>query len=271
MIRSGQVTINGALCETLATQVEPSDVVKVGNRVLHSAAPMTLLLHKPPGFVCTASDTHDRRTVFDLVPPEFPRLFHVGRLDKESEGLLILTNDGSLALKLTHPRFKVEKEYEVVLDQPFDFNKVERLLHGMRLQEGWAKAEEVHRIASHKLKVVLRQGMKRQIRLMFYELGYEVSKLTRVRIGPIKMAGMPAGHWRALTQKEIEELLAGAEAGAAEGDDRSPQDQPEKKDVENAGPTGRDQENRNDRPREQRPEREDRPYSGNRSDRPERP
>jgi len=221
LIRSGQVTINGVLCDNLATQIAPTDVVKVGNRVLRSAAPMTLLLHKPAGFVCTASDTHERRTIFDLLPPDFPRLFHVGRLDKESEGLLILTNDGALSLKLTHPRYKVEKEYEVVLDRPFDFAKVDRLLHGIHLEEGWAKAEAVHRLSASKLKVILRQGMKRQIRLMFYELGFEVVKLTRIRIGNLHLKDMPAAHWRALSKVEIESLLAHAEKTAAE-----PEEQP---------------------------------------------
>ena len=150
LIRTGQVTINGVLCENLATKVEPSDVVKVGQRVLKSAAPMTLLMHKPPGFLCTASDTHDRQTIFDLLPAHFPRLFHVGRLDRDSEGLLLLTNDGDLALKLTHPRYKVEKEYEAVLDKPFDFELAAKLLHGISLEEGWAKAEEVHKLGPNR-------------------------------------------------------------------------------------------------------------------------
>lgn len=208
LILSGQVTINGVVRDQLATAVGPNDVVKVGNRVLHAAAPVTILLHKPPGFICTASDTHNRQTVFNLLPPHFPRLFHVGRLDRESEGLLILTNDGSLSLKLTHPRYKVDKEYEVVLDQPFDFERAPKLLHGISLEEGWAKAEEVHRLAANKLKVILRQGMKRQIRLMFHALGYEVKKLVRVRIGNLAIGHLPPGAWRALTQKEIDALLA---------------------------------------------------------------
>ena len=217
LIRTGQVTINGVLCENLATSVEPTDVVKVGQRVLHSAATVTLLLHKPPGFICTASDTHDRQTVFDLLPPNFPRLFHVGRLDMESEGLLLLTNDGELALKLTHPRYKVEKEYEVVLNRAFDFELTPKLLHGISLEEGWAKAESVFKLAANKVKVVLRQGMKRQIRLMFYALGYEVKKLTRVRIGPIHIQSMPPASWRVLPQKEIEALLAaGVQADTGE-------------------------------------------------------
>ena len=220
LIRTGQVTINGDLCETLATTVSPNDVVKVGSHVLHTAAPTTLLLHKPPGFLCTASDTHERRTIFELLPPNFPRLFHVGRLDRESEGLLLLTNDGELSLKLTHPRYKVEKEYEVVLDRAFDFELATKLLHGIALEEGWAKAESVHKLGSTKLKVVLKQGMKRQIRLMFFALGYEVKRLVRVRIGPLQMQNMPPGSWRVLTQKEIDALLAEGAKSAAEPAER---------------------------------------------------
>jgi len=221
LIRTGQVSINGVLCESLATTVEPSDVVKLGNRVLRTAAPVTLLLNKPPGFLCTAADTHERQTVFDLLPPNFTRLFHVGRLDRDSEGLLILTNDGSLALKLTHPRYKVDKEYEVVLDHFFDFELASKLLHGMNLEDGWAKAESVFKLGNNKLKVVLRQGMKRQIRLMFFALGYEVKRLVRTRIGPVEIQNMPSGSWRVLTQKEIDSLLAeGAKAAAAASAER---------------------------------------------------
>lgn len=221
MIRTGQVTVNGVTCDNLATTVEPNDVVKLGNRVLRTSAPVTLILNKPVGFLCTAADTHARQTIFDLLPPNFPRLFHVGRLDRESEGLLIVTNDGDLALKLTHPKYKVEKEYEVVLDHAFDFELASKLLHGISLEDGWAKMESVHRLGSNKVKVVLRQGMKRQIRLMFYALGYEVVKLNRVRIGPIELQKMPLGSWRVLTQKEIDSLLAeGAKTSAVESGER---------------------------------------------------
>ena len=229
LIRTGQVKVNGAVCANLATTVQPTDIVKVGSRVLHSAAPVTVLLHKPPGFLCSASDPHARRTIFDLLPPNYPRLFHVGRLDRESEGLILLTNDGTLSLKLTHPRYKVEKEYEVVLNKAFDFELVSKLLHGMSLEEGWAKAESVHRLAANKLKVILRQGMKRQIRLMFYELGYEVVKLVRVRIGPIEIGTMPPGSWRVLPQKEIDALLAaGAQSAQSEETPRAPRRAPKR-------------------------------------------
>jgi len=221
LIRTGQVTVNGVLCETLATTVSPTDVVKVSNHVLHTVASATILLHKPPGFLCTASDTHERRTIFELLPPNFPRLFHVGRLDRESEGLLLLTNDGDLSLKLTHPKYKVEKEYEVVLDRAFDFELTTKLLNGMSIEGGWAKAESVYKLGSTKLKVILKQGLKRQIRLMFYALGYEVKRLVRVRIGPLQMQNMPSGSWRVLTQKEIDALLAeGAKAAAEDSAER---------------------------------------------------
>ncbi len=215
LIQGGNVTLNGVVVTDLATRVGPEDVVKLGNRVLHAAASSTLVLHKPPGYLCTASDTHGRRTIFDLLPPNHQRVFHVGRLDKESEGLLILTNDGDLSLKLTHPRYKVDKEYEVVLDQTFDFEQSAKLLRGITLEEGWAKAEAVHRLARNKLKVVLRQGMKRQIRLMFHHLGYEVVKLTRTRIGPVRLENLPPGAWRVLTREEIAELVAAGKVAAA--------------------------------------------------------
>lgn len=222
LILAGQVSVNGVVCTELATQVEETDVVKVGNRVLHSAPTRTLLIHKPRGFVTTTSDEKDRRTVFDLLPPNSPRLFHVGRLDMESEGLLILTNDGDLSLKLTHPRYRMEKEYEVVLDRPFDFELSARLLHGVNTPEGWAKAESVHRLGANKVKMVLTQGLKRQIRMMFYELGYEVERLIRTRIGTLKIDNLPPAAWRVLTRKDIETLLAsGGEAPPRQRTDRS--------------------------------------------------
>ncbi|XHR29433.1 MAG: pseudouridine synthase [Chthoniobacteraceae bacterium] len=220
LILTGQVTINGVACESLATTVEPTDVVKIGNRVLRTSTPMTIVINKPPGFLCTASDTHARQTVFDLLPPNTPRLFHVGRLDMESEGLLMLTNDGDLSLKLTHPRYKVAKEYEVVLNHPFDVELVPKLLHGMSLEEGWAKAEAVYKLAPNKVKVVLRQGLKRQIRNMFYAVGYEVIKLVRTRIGPLTLGDMPPGAFRAVTHAEIDALLEEGAKTAAETPER---------------------------------------------------
>lgn len=206
LITSGRVKINGRVVTELSTQVAEDDCVKVGSRVVRAQRTLTALLYKPRGYLCTASDERDRRTIFDLLPKPWPRVFHVGRLDKESEGLLIVTNDGELSLALTHPRFHVEKEYEVGLEQPVDPAHREKLLRGFRIEGGWAKAERVVQRSPQLLTMVLRQGIKRQIRLMFYELGYEVTHLRRVRIGSLMLGSMHPGEWRLLSGKEIAAL-----------------------------------------------------------------
>lgn len=216
LIRDGHVTINGQLCQNLATEVTEKDFVKVGSRHILPEKHLYILLHKPRGYLCTASDTHERRTIFELLPGSWPRLFHVGRLDRDSEGLLILTNDGDLALRLTHPRYKMEKEYEVLLDRPFDAAAdAPRLLRGVTIEGGRAKAESVRQLSPTLLRIVLRQGIKRQIRLMLYKVGYEVERLIRVRIGPLRLTELRAGEWRPLTGAEVEALSAGEKIPAA--------------------------------------------------------
>ena len=143
LIASGAVVINGHKIDQLATQVEDGDDVRVKGRPVRAALPVHILLNKPKGFVVTRSDERGRRTVYDLLPPEFSTLCHVGRLDKESEGLLLLTNDGALAQKLTHPSHEIEKEYEVTLDKPFEAKHAEKLLRGFHIEGGRAKMENV--------------------------------------------------------------------------------------------------------------------------------
>ena len=214
LITSGQVRINGRVVTDLSTQVSPTDAVKVGNKLVHAEQSLSVLLNKPKGFVCTADDERDRKTIFDLLPPNWPRIYHVGRLDKESEGLLILTNDGDLSLALTHPRYKIEKEYEVLLDKSFDLKDREKLLRGFHILGGRAKVERVDVLGPQHLGLTLTQGIKRQIRLMLYELGYEVERLARVRLGPLKIGEMRPGEWRLLTAKEVTTLKAAVPADA---------------------------------------------------------
>src|SRR4030095_7780946 len=161
---------------------------------------------KPAGFVSTRRDPHVRDTIFDLLPAKFPRLFNVGRLDAQTEGLLILTNDGDLAQRLTHPRYKVEKEYEMTLDRPWNPALTPKLLRGIVLDGQKAQIARLHSITPTRLRVVLRQGINRQIRRMFFEIGYEVKRLVRTRIGNIRLADLPRGHWRALTKAELRSL-----------------------------------------------------------------
>lgn len=206
LILAGKVSINGHFIRELATTVEPDDDVRVAGKKAKSTPLVYVLLHKPKGFLSTRSDDRGRRTIFDLVPPNFGHLFHVGRLDKESEGLLILTNDGALAQRLTHPTHEVEKEYEVVLDKPFDNALAPKFLRGFMLEEGRAKMEELRIINPSVVKVVLRQGLKRQIRAMFYKFGYEVKRLVRTRIGKLSIKNIGPAEWRFLTPREVAAL-----------------------------------------------------------------
>ena len=130
----------------------------------------------------------------------------VGRLDKASEGLLLFTNDGALARDITHPSRHVEKEYKVVTDKPFDPAHIAKLLKGIYLEEGRAKAARVHVEASNNVRVVLTQGINRQVRRMFAALGYKVKKLTRTRLGPLGLGRLPRGAWRELSPREVEGL-----------------------------------------------------------------
>ena len=206
LIAAGRVTINGRVVTDFSAQPAESDHVKVGGKMVRPERRLDIMLHKPAGFVSTRSDPNAREPIFDLLPPHFPRLFNVGRLDAQSEGLLILTNNGDLAQQLTHPRFKIDKEYEVTLDKPWDAEKAPKLLRGIMLDGQRAKLERIHPISPVKLRVILRQGINRQIRRMFYDVGYEVKKLIRTRVGNLRLGDLPRGHWRSLTSAELTSL-----------------------------------------------------------------
>jgi len=206
LIAAGRVTINGQTCTDFSAQPDVRDHVKVNGKLVHVAPPFTIMLHKPAGFVSTRKDPHVRDTVFDLLPAKFSQLFNVGRLDAQSEGLLLLTNDGDLAQRLTHPRYKIEKEYEVMLDHPWDPLLAPKLTRGIFLDDRRAKIAQLHSISPTRLRVVLLQGIHRQIRRMFQALNYRVQSLVRIRIGPVRLGDLPRGHWRALTKRELESL-----------------------------------------------------------------
>src|SRR5712675_2245953 len=159
LISSARVTINGKTCTDFSAQPDGRDHVKVNGKLVHVAPPLTIMLHKPAGFVSTRKDPHVRDTVFDLLPAKFSRLFNIGRLDAQTEGLLLLTNDGDLAQRLTHPRYKIEKEYEVTLDRPWDPALAPKLHKGVMLDGQRARIESVHSIKPTRLRVLLRQGI----------------------------------------------------------------------------------------------------------------
>jgi 23S rRNA pseudouridine2605 synthase len=206
LIAAGRVTINGQTCTDFSAQPTMRDHVKVDGRLVHLEPPLTIVLHKPAGVVSTRKDVHARDTIFDLLPPKFSRLFNIGRLDAQTEGLLLLTNDGELAQRLTHPRYKIEKEYEVTLDRPWDPALARKLAKGVFLDGKRARIERLHSVTPTRLRVVLRQGINRQIRLMFHEFGYDVKCLVRIRVGNLRLGDLPRRHWRALTKRELELL-----------------------------------------------------------------
>lgn len=213
LVLEGRVKVNGEIITSLGTQVAPGDDVRVGRKPVRIKSHTYVLLNKPAGYVCTRSDEAKRKTIFDLIPPDLGRLFHVGRLDKDSEGLIVLTNDGDYAQELAHPSHQIEKEYEVVIDKPFDQAHIPKLLRGVTLETGRAKMESVHVLAPTKLKIILRQGLKRQIREMLWRVGaYQVKKLARVRIGGLRDPRLKPGYWRPLRRAELDAILKGSES-----------------------------------------------------------
>jgi 23S rRNA pseudouridine2605 synthase len=203
LILQGAVTVNGHRLRELATRVSAEDNVLVNGKPVKMPLPLVAVLHKPVGYVCTSPDATKDRTIYDLLPTGWPRVVYVGRLDKDSEGLLLVTNDGNLAQRLTHPSAKMPKTYIVTLDREFDFALAPKMKKGVAIPEGFARMDEIYRVGPRAVKVVLTQGIKRQIREMFYKFGYEVRRLVRVQIGGLQIGDLAQGQHRVLTQDEV--------------------------------------------------------------------
>lgn len=207
IILGGRVSINGHVVTELATQVNPEDKVVVDGSPVRTETPVVLVLNKPKGYLCSRGDKHERMTIYDLLPLKYQNLHHVGRLDKESEGLILLTNRGDLSHRIIHPSQGAEKEYEVVVDQALNVDVMAKLVKGMLTEEGFARAERAWMDTDYRAHIVLKMGLKRQIRIMLYQLGYEVTRLTRVRIGWLKLHGLAKGAYRELTPTEVERFF----------------------------------------------------------------
>ena len=198
--------MNGTVRRDLATRIGKGDDVRVSGRQVRTFAPRTILLNKPAGYTTTRSDRHADRTIFDLLPSDAGHLFHVGRLDRESEGLLLLTNDGILAQDLMHPSKGVEKEYEVILDKPFGESDAAALKRGTWIEGSMARVESLRTLGPTKIQVILHQGLKRQIRIMLGKLGFKVQRLIRTRLGPLTLRGIKPGSYRDLKQEDLDLL-----------------------------------------------------------------
>ena len=212
LIEQGRVEVNSTVAK-LGCKVDPIHTeIKVDGERLKSAKPVYLALFKPKGYLCTDSDQQGRARAIELIPPSFGRLFLIGRLDKDSEGLILLTNDGALSERLTHPKYGVPKVYRVQVAGELTEDGIRQLREGVHLAEGFAKVANVVIKGRHKqstiLEMTLTEGMNREVRRLLARIGHKVLTLIRSAVGPVKLGKMIPGEWRKLTQTEVERLYA---------------------------------------------------------------
>lgn len=209
MISHGRVEVNGETVTAMGLTVVPGvDRVEVDGEEIHVAPTTWLALHKPKGYVTTRIDPYGRRTVYDLLPEKYHGLFHVGRLDRDSEGILLLTNDGELANRFLHPSHEVTKEYDVIVTGKPSDGALRQLVEGVELEDGVAHAESAKLMGPagnglSRLKLVLGEGKKREVRRMMTALGHEVTRLVRRRFGPVELGELPKGKYRIVAPEEL--------------------------------------------------------------------
>lgn len=215
LIRSGAVAVNGELAPSISRLVSPSDEVSVHGETLPQGETRAvyLILNKPPGYISAARDPRGRAVVLDLVPPALrvPGLAPAGRLDAASSGLIMLSNDGAFIDRVTHPRYGVVKEYDVLLDAPLSPRARDKLLRGVLIEGGLATARSVSRSArgAPRYAVELAEGKKRELRLMMRAVGREVVSLARVRVGGLRLGALPSGAVRELSAREARKASHG--------------------------------------------------------------
>ncbi|OQW97699.1 MAG: pseudouridine synthase [Desulfobacteraceae bacterium A6] len=207
LILAGRVSVNGAVVTKLGIKIDPEkDIVEVGGSRIEAKNDLIYIaLNKPKGYVTTCSRERGK-IVLDLIDiPE--RVYPVGRLDKDSNGILLLTNDGRLHNILSHPSFDHEKEYDVIVSRPVPEEALGKMASGIHLLGSRTRPAEVKRISPSQFRIVLKEGRNRQIRRMVEKVGNRVKDLKRIRISNVKLGNLKEGHWRYLTEKEKRELL----------------------------------------------------------------
>jgi 23S rRNA pseudouridine2605 synthase len=206
LIASGQITVNGKEITEMGYKVKPSDVVKYGKKILNREKMVYLLLNKPKDFITTTEDPNERKTVMDLVANACDeRIYPVGRLDRNTTGLLLLTNDGELAEKLSHPSNEIRKIYQVELDKPITTEHFEAIRNGVELEDGFIKADDLALVTpdAEVVGIEIHSGKNRIVRRIFEHFGYEVLKLDRTTYAGLNKKDLPRGKWRFLTEKEV--------------------------------------------------------------------
>jgi 23S rRNA pseudouridine2605 synthase len=212
LIRAGRVTVDGEVVGDLGRHLAGGEEVRVDGGVVGGAEERAVwLVHKPAGVVSTARDTHGRPTVVSLVPSGGARLYPVGRLDADTTGLILVTNDGELANRLTHPRYEVPRVYEAtVAGGPVSEAALRKLRAGVRLDDGITAPAAVRALGPDRLELVLHEGRKRQVRRMCAAVGHRVVSLRRVAFGPLRLGALPEGEARRLDAAEVEALRTAA-------------------------------------------------------------
>ena len=206
LIESGVVRINGVICTQLGTRVMPNDKVEFGGETLVSEKKVYLLMNKPKGYITTTDDPQERKTVMHLIDGACKeRIYPVGRLDRQTTGVLLFTNDGEMAKKLTHPSHGARKIYHVTLDKNITKADLQTIAKGVELEDGFVPVDEINLIVGTKneIGIQLHSGMNRVVRRMFEKFDYKVTKLDRVLFAELTKKDLSRGHWRMLKDKEI--------------------------------------------------------------------
>lgn len=212
LILEARVEVNGEVITELGTKVGPDDEVRVDGNLIKEAKLYTLLFHKPAGIVTTLSDPQGRPTIKKYLPDYGVQLKPVGRLDKDTDGLLLVTNDGDLALRVTHPRYGLEKEYQVIVDGYPDDKDFDKLRKGVYIEGGKTQPAKVEigftddRKETTSFRLTIHEGRKRQVRLMCEAIGHPVVKLTRIRLGPFVLKGLKPGECRLVGKQDLDKL-----------------------------------------------------------------
>lgn len=212
IIVQGRVSVNGKVITELGTKVDPArDQIMVDGKLVRTKRKLYVALHKPVGCVCSRKDERGRPTIYELLPPDWSNVQSVGRLDYDTEGLLLLTNDGELSLRLTHPRYGVKKLYEVTVENRVEMDQVEALTRGIQDEGELLRAQRVRITSATKSRSVieleLTEGKNREVRRMCAAIGLNVERLVRTQVGKIRLGELRSGRWRALTDAEIKTLL----------------------------------------------------------------
>ena len=207
LIISGKVKVNNKLCKELGTKVCIDDKVIVNNKLIKPERNTYILLNKPKDYISTNKDTHNRKIVFDLIKGVNERLFSVGRLDRKTTGLLLLTNDGNIAKKLTHPSHKIKKIYSVTLEKNISETEINQINKGLIIDDELIKVDSIKRLEkNNEVGIEIHIGKNRIVRKIFENIDHKILKLDRVLFGPFTKKDLPRGKWRKLKEQEIRNL-----------------------------------------------------------------